>query len=686
MLKALFVPARIAVIADTMEEGTRGRLLVERLVAGGFGGDVVPVCAGAGGGEVVGRACVAKAKEAAGPVDLALITVAAAEAKRAVANAARAGARTVVVCRSGFRDGGPEGAKLEQALVKACEEREVGLLGPNSLGVMNVQHRMNASLAPVLPRAGGVSILSQNGAVSVALLSWAARRRLGLAKVVCVGNKAGLGEAELIRALAWDPATTVIVAYLESISSGSAFMKAAEDAAHHKPVIVLKAGVTPAGVRAAAAHTGQLADASIAYGAAFRRAGVVHATSVESLLDYAAAFARAPLPRGDRVAIVTAGGPGVLAADAVEKAGLRVVGGTDGAPVEVRPGASPEAYVAAVDAARGAKDVDSVILALAPHVMARPLQTLQALSRCSEDGVPVLASVLGGEELVTQLDDDQRCRMADYPSPERAVAALSVMHDYAAWRRRPPRIVARFPVNRRRVDRILTHQLRAGQLQLSEVRSKEVLRAYNFSVPKGALATTGAEAVEIAERIGLPVVLKVDSPDIPHKTAAGALRLNLGNTEAVHDAFDLIMLRISQRMPDVQINGVFVEKMGFSGREVVLGMHRDPQFGPMLLFGLGGTVVETMRDVSFHLAPITAEEALQMLESTRSYKLLDGAPGDHGVDLNAVANGLQRISQLATDFPQILEMDISPFVVGDEGVEPYAADARIVLDPEAPHD
>ncbi len=694
MLDALFSPGRIAVMADSVGEGTVGRRLVERLVDGGFGGEVVVVCEG--GGEVAGRTCVAEVGDAARKVDLALIALEAAGVKRAVGQAARAGAQAVVVASAGFRGTDPTAVELERGLVQECEQQGVGLLGPRSLGVINVHHRMNASGAAALPRPGGISIISQSGAVTVALLSWAARRRLGLAKVVCVGDKAGFSEVDLLKALTADPATTVIVAYLESIQSGRAFMKAAERAARHKPVIVLKAGVTPAGARAAAAHTGQLADANIAYGAAFRRSGVVHALTVEALLDYASAFERTPLPGGDRVAIVTTGGPGVLAADAVDRAGLRVVGGSGsesgdgdgdgGAPVEVSSDASPEQYTAAVDAVMADDDVDAVILALAPHAMAQPLEALRALCQRSADpNKSILASWLGGQELLGQVDDLVRCSLPDYPSPERAVAALKAMFDYAAWRKRPPRIVTRFPVNRRRVERILTHHLRSGQLELSEVRSKEVFRAYNFAVPQGGLATSGDEAVEIAERIGLPVVLKIDSPDIPHKTAAGALRLNLGNPEAVRDAFDLLMLRISQRLPDARVNGVFVEKMGFSGREVLLGMQRDPQFGPMLLFGLGGILVETMEDVSFNLAPITGEEAMQMLQTTRAYELLRGAPGHHGVDLRSIANGLQRISQLATDFPLIAELDISPFIVGDAGAEPYVADARIVLATEAPH-
>jgi acetate---CoA ligase (ADP-forming) len=253
------------------------------------------------------------------------------------------------------------------------------------------------------------------------------------------------------------------------------------------------------------------------------------------------------------------------------------------------------------------------------------------------------------------------------------------MCDYAAWRRRPPRIVARFPVNRRRVDRIIQMQIRSGQSQVGEVEAKDILRAYEFNILDGHLARSADEAVELAERIGYPVVLKISSPDIIHKSDFGGVRINLANAEQVRDAFDLMMLRIQKRAPDAHIRGGFVEKMGTRGREVILGMTRDPQFGPMLMFGLGGIFVEVMKDVTFHLAPITADEAMQMLKGTRSYALLKGARGQSPVDLEAIAGALQRISQLATDYPEITELDINPFIVGPVGTEAYVADARLTL-------
>jgi acetyltransferase len=291
----------------------------------------------------------------------------------------------------------------------------------------------------------------------------------------------------------------------------------------------------------------------------------------------------------------------------------------------------------------------------------------------------LLTVFMGGDAVAAAKEKLMAAGIPNYPSPDRAMNALRAMCDYAAWRRRPSRIVTRFAVNRRRVDRVLQAQARSGQSQVGEVEAKEILRAYEFNILSGHLAHSADEAVEIAERIGYPVVLKISSPDIIHKSDFGGVRINLGNAEQVRDAYDLMMLRIQRKAPNAHIRGGFVEKMGIRGREVILGMTRDPQFGPMLMFGLGGIFVEVMKDVTFHLAPITADEAMQMLRQTRSYTLLKGARGQSPVDLDAIAGALQRISQLATDYPDIAELDINPFIVGPVGTEAYVADARMTL-------
>jgi acetyltransferase len=405
-----------------------------------------------------------------------------------------------------------------------------------------------------------------------------------------------------------------------------------------------------------------------------------------------------PLPAGRKVLIITnAGGPGIMAADAVEKAGLEVAhldGSTSvslrqqlppeagtGNPVDVLGDADPDRYRRALEAAQGDSHVDAILVVLTPQAMTRPAETARAVAGCLRGDKPVLAVFMGGAEVMPGRQELAAAGLPDYESPERAVSALKAMHDYASWRRRPRRVVTRFRVNRRRVERILARSRKIGRLRLGEVRSKSILRAYGFRTPEGYLASTAVEAAEAADRIGYPVAMKVVSPDIIHKSDIGGVRLNLIDRKAVEDAFDLIMLRTAQRAPDAGLDGVYVEKMLSRGAEIIIGMSRDPQFGPMLMFGLGGIFVEVMKDVAFHLAPVTYDEALQMLTATRSYQILAGARGQRGVDMGAIAVGIQRISQLATDFPEIDELDINPFMVGESGEDPFVADARLTLRP-----
>jgi len=570
------------------------------------------------------------------------------------------------------------------------------------LGLLNTHHRMNATFAPTVPPAGKISVISQSGALCVAILDWAARQQLGMGKVISIGNKADLNEADFLQALAEDKETAVIASYLESITDGNRFLRIAEEAATVKPVVVLKVGITQAGAKAASSHTGSLAGADIAYGAAFRRSGVIRAENFEALFDYALAFASQPLPAGNRVAVITnAGGPGIMAADAAETQGLKMITPREptkaklreflpaaaavGNPVDVIGDADPARYIHSLKVLQADDDIDAIVVVVTPQNMTQPLPLAEKLAAAHAGKKPLLAAFLGGEAVEGAKAKLMALGIPNYPSPERAMSALRAMCDYAAWRRRPARIVTRFPVNRRRVDRVIQMYLRSGQPQVGEADAKEILRAYDFNILAGHLARDADEAVEIGERIGYPVVLKISSPDIIHKSDFGGVRINLANAEQVRDAFDLMMLRIQRRAPNAHLRGAYVEKMGHRGREVILGMTRDPQFGPMLMFGLGGIFVEVMKDVTFHLAPITAEEAMQMLKGTRSYALLQGARGQAPVDLQAIAAALQRISQLATDYPEIKELDINPFIVGPVGPEPYVADARLTLSTDVDH-
>jgi acetyltransferase len=694
MLESLLNPGSLAIIGASSTPGKVGYAILDNLIKGGFEGTIIPVNPNAE--TILGLKVFPNLEKAGEKVDLSVIAVPTASVKMAVDESIKAGAKSIVVITAGFKETGPEGAELEKEIAFMCSNAGVRLMGPNVLGLINTNWKMNASFARQMPKLGNISIISQSGALCTAILDWAAGRRLGLAKLVSIGNKADLDEIDFLEAFAADDYTKVIVGYLENIKEGDEFVKAAEAAANRKPIVIMKVGVTSAGGKAASSHTGSLAGADIAYGAAFKRAGVIRADDFENLLDSATAFAMQPLPKGDRVAIITnAGGPGIMAADAVELSGMKVASlgsstaaalreklpraASVGNPIDVLGDADPERYALAVHAAQDDPSVDAIIVLLSPQAMTWPADTARAIAGALRGEKPVLAAFMGGQDVMPARDELVASNLPDYPSPERAVAALKAMVDYAAWRRRPPRVVTRFPVNRRRVERIIGRHLKTGYKEIGEVDAKEILRAYDFNVPEGHIAASGDEAVEIANRLTYPVAMKIVSPDIIHKSDLGGVKINLGNDSAVRDAFELMMLRIPRRVPEAAIVGAYIEKMANPGLEVIIGMSRDPQFGPMLMFGLGGIFVEVMKDVTFHLAPITAEEAMQMLQGTRSYKLLTGARGRTGVDLDAIAGALQRISQLVTDFPQITELDINPFIVGEVGTEASVADARMTL-------
>ncbi len=695
-IETLFNPRSIAVVGASRKEGKIGHTILANIIAGGFKGDVIPINPEVD--ELLGLPCYPSLTEYGQEVDLVVTALPQSQVKGVVDECAKVKAKSLIVTASGYQETGPDGTLLEQELLDQCNRRDVRLLGPNCLGYINTKNSLNVSFAGSMPASGGVTLFSQSGALCSVMLDMANDRHIGLAKMISIGNKADISGVDTLAYLANDENTKVIVGYLEDIVTGKNFIKAAEEAASNKPVIILKSGTTNAGLKATVSHTGILASADTAYGAAFKRSGVIRADTFESLFDFASAFSLQPLPKGDSIQIITnAGGPGIMAADAVELAGMKVYEQQSDSkndlisqqpvttafvnPVDILGDADPEIYISAIKSAQADPGVDAILVVLTPQAMERPSETAKAITTCLDGVKPIVAAFMGGYETMVSRKELADGGLPLYKSPERAVAALKAMGQYAAWKQRPPRMVTRFKVNRRRVERILSRRQRTGMLQLGEVKGKDVLGAYGFHVPTGALASTAEEATEIAGRIGYPVAMKIVSPDIVHKSDLGGVFLNIPNSESAEDTYDLMNLKIRKKVPNARIEGVYVEKMASKGLEVIIGMTRDPQFGPMLMFGLGGIFVEVMKDVTFHLAPITEQEAIQMLKSTKSYAMLQGRRGQDGVDVAAIASGLQRISQLTTDFPQILELDINPFIVGDFGSEPVVADARMTLAP-----
>ena len=696
MLDFLLYPDSIALIGASRTPGKVGHEILANLLQGGYEGEIIPVNPSAD--EVLGRKCYGDLGDYQGGIDLCVVALPVDKVKGAVRSAIKAKSKAVAVITAGFREVGPAGAALEGEIVELCRKAGVRLLGPNCLGLINTAHKMNASFSQRVPKSGNISVLSQSGALCTAMLEWAAARHLGLSKVVSIGNEADLNETDMLKAFTEDEQTKVIIGYLENITSGEEFIKAAAAAVSVKPVVLYRAGVTRSGERAAAAHTGNPAGDDLTYAAAFKRSGVIRAESFDSLFDYASVLSMLPLPQGDRVAIITnAGGPGVIAADAIEQSGLEVAAlkkdttsmlseklpaaAIVNNPIDILGDADPERYAMAVRAAHEDESVDAIIVILAPHAMVKPVETMESVCRATSDygDKPVLAVFLGSSEAMLEAERLQRCQIPFFPSPERAVAALNAMREYREWLNRPRRVITRFPVNRSRVDRIISRHVKMGQEQIGEVETKEILRAYDFNVPDGHIANSPEDAAEIAERIGFPVAMKIVSADIIHKSNVGGIRLNISTSEMVQDTYDLLTLRVSRNAPEARIDGVYVEKMCGRGMDVILGMTSDPKFGPMLMFGLGGTFVDVMKEVSCYLAPITADEALEMLRETRSYGILMMSRGQSDIDISAITGGLQRISQLAMDFPQIVVLSINPFTVGEVGSEPVVVDARIKL-------
>ncbi|MCK4416833.1 MAG: acetate--CoA ligase family protein, partial [Candidatus Latescibacteria bacterium] len=631
--------------------------------------------------------------------DLVIIVVPARIVPAVMQQCAKAGAKSVIIITAGFKEVGKEGRELEQQVIQIAKQAGIRVIGPNCLGVMIPINKLNASLGGDLPAVGAIGYLSQSGALLVAILDMANTIGIGFSKLVSIGNKADVDELDIIKNLASDPDTKVIAGYLESVTDGNAFVREAEQISHHKPILLMKSGGTSAGAKAASSHTGSLAGDETVYECVFEQAGIIRCDSIKQQFDYAQAFAYQPFPKGTRVAIITnAGGPGVMAADAIEQQELTFAKLTDETieklaaklppaanlynPIDILGDASADRYEFVLNVVLDDPNVDAVLVLLTPQAMTQSAATAEVIVKIARQkpAKPILASFLGAGKVAEAIKILREGKIPQYDSLESAVATIKVIANYVRWRCRPKRVVKLFPVNRKKVENIIERHLRQRIRKISENESKEILEAYGFMTPKGSIATTAQQATSIAQYLGYPVVLKIWSPDILHKSDMGGVKVGLNNAQEVMDAFDLMMYRIPKELPDANILGILVQEMCRKGKEVILGMNRDPCFGPLMMFGMGGRMVEVLKDVSFYLAPLTAEEAKQMLINTKTYKMLTGARGEEGVDIDAIAEGLQRLSQLVTEFPQIQEMDINPYVVGPEGTTPIAIDARISVE------
>jgi acetyl coenzyme A synthetase (ADP forming)-like protein len=702
-LASLFVPERVAVVGATDRAGSVG-CAVTRNLLDGFVGEVVPVNPSAE--TVLGKPCVGNIAEA-GDVDLAVVVVPPEVTIEVVREAGEEGVRNVVVITAGFSETGSEGADRERDLAAVAREYDLNLVGPNCLGIISTRTGMNATFAPRGATPGNISFMSQSGAFVTAVLDWAADRELGFADIVSLGNKAVLDERDFVEAWGDDPETDVVLGYLEAISDGEAFIQTAREVTQKTPVVVVKSGRTAAGASAAASHTGAIAGSERAYEAGLDQAGVLRVESVQDLFDFGSILAGQPLPATDEVAVVTnAGGPGVMATDAVGDADLSLASFSQGTidalraalpatanvynPVDVIGDASAERFTDALETVLADANVGAAVVIACPtatltfEALAETIVTAQR-----EADVPVAACLMGGTATREASATLAAAGIPTYFDPARAVNSLDALCRYRAIQGREYEAPTDFDVDRERARGILETAAERGETRLG-VEAMGLLDAYGIAVPRGAVVDSPADAVEAAEDIfqASPegsefggVVMKIVSPDILHKSDIGGVKVEV-QLEDVYDAYEDLVTRARTYQPDAELHGVQVQELVAlaDGVETIVGANRDPQFGPLVLCGLGGVFVETFEDTSVRVAPVSNREAREMVGDLHAAPLLRGARGRPPVDEAGIVETVERLSRLVTDFPAVLELDINPLVATPDGVT--AVDFRATIDPE----
>ncbi len=698
MLNAFFEPASVAVIGASTDPNKLGYAVVKNLIDGGFSkvGKVYPINPKAE--EILDLKVYSSVLDIPDPVDLAVIVIPFKYVPDALRTCGEKGIPAVIIITAGFRESGMEGLERERELIAIGKEYGIRIIGPNCLGVIDTFTPLNASFAAGSPPAGPMAFTSQSGALGTAILDWAQAGHLGLSKFVSLGNKADVSEIDLLDAWEADDNTKVILMYIEELSNGQQFIEAARRVSKSKPIVAIKSGVTASGARAVSSHTGSLAGSEQAYEAAFYQAGVIRADSMEALFDQALAFGYQPPLMGKRIAIITnAGGPGILATDALEHAGLSLSrfevdtlhcleaelpsAASAANPVDVLGDARAGRYAYALEQVVQDPNVDGLIVILTPQAMTEIDETANAITKIAkETDKPILTCFMGEARVSSGIDILVENNIPNYPFPERAAAALKAMAEYQTIRKRETPQYEHFEVDKQAVAELFDKVRAEGRLSIGDFEARAVLDAYGMKIPRSEIAATPDDAVRIASEIGYPIVLKIASPDILHKTDMGGVRVGLSSAQEVRDAFELMVYRANRYLPEARVLGCLVQEMAPSGLEILIGINRDPQFGPLVTFGLGGIYVETLKDVTFRIAPFSRKAATNMLTEIRTHALLDGVRGAPPVDKEVIIDTLLRIGQLVQDFPEITELDINPLIVYEEGQGGIAIDMRLILD------
>jgi acetyltransferase len=705
-LDAIFHPASIAVIGATEKPGSVGRTILWNLLSSPFGGTVYPV--NPTRPAVLGVKAYPSIAAIGEPVDLAVIVTPAKTAPGIVDECGEAGVPGVIIISAGFKEVGAEGVELERQVLEAARRHGIRVVGPNCLGVMNPIERMNATFADGIANPGRVGFVSQSGALLTAILDWATNENVGFSSIVSLGSMLDVGWGDVIDYLGDDPNTDSIVMYMETVGDARAFLSAAREVALSKPIIVIKPGRTAQAAKAAASHTGSLTGSDDVLDAAFRRAGVLRVEKISELFQISEILAKQPRPRGRKLSIVTnAGGPGVIATDALIGGGGELTElspetiaalnevlppvWSHNNPIDIIGDAPPERYAQALEIAAGDPAADGLLVILTPQAMTFPTETANALVRHARiEGKPVFASWMGGAEVA---DGDRVLREAGIPTfayPDTACVLFNHLWRYGDNLRslyETPSLPAAPERGEARedVDRIIADVAAEGRTLLTEYESKKVLAAYGIPISDTEIAATPDEAVAAADAMGYPIVAKLLSRTITHKTDVGGVVLNLRDAGAVREAFGQIRDAVDAKAGPGHFEGVTIQPMiNWTGYELIVGSSPDAQFGPVLLFGMGGQLVEVFRDSALALPPLTMTLARRLIHETTISKALAGVRGRKPIDEQALAALLVRFSELVAEQPRIAEIDINPLLASPERV--IALDARVVLHPSSIRD
>lgn len=692
-LDAFFAPRGIAIIGASRNPTKLGHSIVKHIIRFGYPGAIYPINPSAD--TVADQRAYASVLDAPDPLDLAVIAVPAALVPDELERCGQRGVPAVLIISAGFREVGPKGTALEAQCLAITRRYGMRMLGPNIVGAIDSHTPLNTSFVARMPQPGDIAFLTQSGALATMIIEWSGNAGIGFSRLVSLGNQADVNETDMIAALSRDGHTRAITAYLEGIADGQRFVTVTQDVARKIPVLALKAGRSDAAAHAVASHTGSLAGSDAAYDAAFRRAGVLRANTLEELFDWGRALAWQPLPKSNRAAVLTnAGGMGILAVDALHAAGMELATLTAetqafmrqrvpavasvGNPVDIIAGTGPATYALCLDALLNDPNVDSVVVITAPQDWFALVSLADVLGEFTAYRKPILATIVGVHEHPDAVAALNKARIPYFAFPERASSALG-----ALWRRRqwldtaarqepgaPPagcdtaasdRVLASFP----------------GGGWLSADQAGNLLRAYSIPTPRTGFAPDRDAALALAEQIGYPVALKLAAADVVHKSEAGGVVLDIATPDALRTECDALLARAAAQLPANAIEGVTVQQMIPTGVELVAGVVRDPQFGPLVMAGIGGVQVELLRAVDFELAPLTTEQASDLLDRTPAGTLLDGFRGAPPTDRAAVVEAIVRLAQLATDHPQIAEIEINPLIVLPEEQGAWAVDARV---------